>query len=105
MSDPDSTDLQTVIELLPDDAGDYGWTTAKALERWAGTVYRTVREFWVDRVNDTAGFIDLTNDGLPASQLYRQARDMLDYWDKMIAAGEVDPDERTHAVSRRIRRV
>jgi hypothetical protein len=85
---PVPADLAMVIELLPDDCGEYGWDVAKALERWSGSVYRTVREFWVDRTNDTAGYIDLTDDGLPALQLHTSAKDMLEYWDQMIATSE-----------------
>jgi len=88
VADPTSEDLAFVLELLPDDASEYNWNASKALERWAGTIYRTVREYWLDRTNDTAGYLDLTNDGLPASQLHAQAKAMLEYWDELIASTE-----------------
>lgn len=109
---PTSEELALVIELLPDDASEYGWNATKALERWAGSVYRTVREYWLDRTNDTAGYVDLSNDGLPASQLHAQAKAMLQYWDSMIAASEAAEDAAEEealanrgTVSRLIRRV
>ena len=83
-----SADVTSVKALLPPEAGANGWNDAKILSRWAGTVYRTVREYWVDRVNATAGYIDLTNEGLPASQLYQHAKEMLAYWDSMILLTE-----------------
>lgn len=107
---PSEDQLAMVIELLPDDAGDYAWNSAKALERWAGSVYRTVREYWVDRVNDTAGYLDLSNEGLPASQLFDHARQMLAYWDSLIATSEAEEaadeaEENAVTVSRKIVRV
>ena len=112
MADPTSDDLALVLELLPDDASEYSWNASKALERWAGTIYRTVREYWLDRTNDTAGYLDLTNDGLPASQLHAQAKAMLQYWDDLIASTEAAEAEEEQAglsnsgtTSRLIRRV
>lgn len=102
---PTSTDLQTVIELLPDNAESYGWDTSKVLERWAGTVYRTVREFWVDRTNDTAGYIDLSGEGLPASQLHSHAKAMLVYWDDMITKTEAEAADSALSRTRKIRMV
>lgn len=104
---PASEDLAQVIELLPDNCATYGWDAQKALDRWAGTVYRTVREFWVDRANDTAGYIDLPNDGLPANELWTNAVAMLKYWDGMIATSEAQSDASalTGSFSRKIRRV
>lgn len=92
---PTEDQLAMVIELLPDNASQYDWDAAKALTRWAGTVYRTVREYWVDRTNDTAGYIDLSNQGLPASQLHAQAKAMLEYWDQMIETSEKEAEEAT----------
>ncbi len=110
---PSSDDLVMVIELLPDNAGTYSWDSAKALARWAGTIYRTVREFWLDRTNDTAGYLDLTNDGLPASQLHDHAKAMLQYWDDLIESTEALAEEEAEeaalaaagSFSRKIRRV
>lgn len=82
---PTEEQIASVRALLPSDATENGWDDAKILVRWAGGTYRTVREYWVDRVNETSGYIDLTNEGLPANTLWTNAKAMLEYWDRLIA--------------------
>lgn len=82
---PTEEQVASVRALLPSDATENGWDDAKIILMWAGGVYRTVREYWVFRVNETAGYIDLSNEGLPANQLWTNAKTMLEYWDKLIA--------------------
>lgn len=88
MADPTDKELAEVITLIPPDALQHGWNTDVAAERWAGSVLRTVREYWVDRTNATAGYIDMSSEGLPASQLHQQAKAMLEYWEKIIEQTE-----------------
>ena len=78
-----AVDIAAVRTLLPPDATDNGWDDAEIILRWKGSVFRTVREYWVDRVNQTAGYLDLSQDGLPASQIYQHAMEQLKYWDEM----------------------
>lgn len=88
MASPTDKELADVITHLPPDALQNGWSTDAARQRWGGSVFRTVREYWVDRVNATAGYIDLSSEGLPASQLHAHAKAMLEYWDKIIEQTE-----------------
>lgn len=79
---PDAAQIAVVRGLLPSDAeAAYGWGDAKVIEKWTGSVAGTVRLFWLQRTNDTAAFIDLGNEGLPASQQHAHAKAMLEYWD------------------------
>lgn len=74
-------------EYLPDDAAANGWTDEVIAERWTGAIPTTVRKYWYDRVQDTAGYLDVPDPGgaLPITQIHRQAVEMLKYWDDWIA--------------------
>ena len=74
-------------EWLPDDAAANGWTDEVIAERWTGSIVSTVRKYWYDRVQDTAGYLDVPDPGgtLPITQIHRQAVEMLKYWDDWIA--------------------
>lgn len=78
--------LASVNTWLPDDAADNGWDDAEITTRWTGFISRTVRAYWFDRVSNTASYLDLPdpNGALTITQIYRQAREMLDYWDAQI---------------------
>lgn len=73
-------------QWLPDDAADNGWDDAKITDEWAGSIPQLVRAYWYDRVQQTAGYLDIPDPGgtLPITQLHRQAMEMLQYWDAWI---------------------
>jgi hypothetical protein len=81
-------DIDYVKRLLPTDGSpaENGWDDAHIALVWTGYVSTTVRAYWFQRVSDTAGYIDLPDPAgaLTITQQYRQAREMLDYWDMMI---------------------
>lgn len=72
---------------LPDDAVTNGWTDEVIETRWTGGIPSTVRLYWLDRVTDTAGYLDIPDPGgtLPITQIHRQAKEMLAYWDEYLA--------------------
>lgn len=74
-------------EWLPNDAATNGWTDEVIEERWTGGIPTTVRKYWYDRVQDTAGYLDVPDPGgtLPITQIHRQAVEMLRLWDEWIA--------------------
>lgn len=73
-------------QYLPNDAATHGWDDVKITANWTGGIPGTVRAFWYDRVQQTAGYLDLPDPGgtLPITQLHRQAMEMLAYWDKWL---------------------
>lgn len=97
--------IALVNQLLPASAkepevdGGYGWTdqyiTDLIIAR-SFTPTQAVRFFWLQRVNETAEYLDV---GKPLTQIHRQAREMLDYWDNVLgksidAIGPTGPDVR-----------
>jgi hypothetical protein len=62
------------------------WDAAKITERWVGSVVGTIRAYWYQKVSDTAGYLDVPDAGgtLPITQIHRQAKEMLEYWDNFI---------------------
>jgi len=78
--------LSAVKEWLPEDAADNGWDDAEITTRWTGFISTTVRTYWFMRVSNTASYLDLPdpNGTLTITQIYRQAREMLDWWMLMI---------------------
>lgn len=84
-----------VSRYLPDAAklsvedGGYGWTEdmiADFLTALGLSPAQTVRFFWYQRVQETAEYLDLSK---PLTQIHRQAKEMLDYWDLVI---QTNPD-------------
>lgn len=73
-------------QYLPADAATNGWDDDKITENWTGGIPGTVRAYWYDRVQQTAGYLDVPDPGgtLPITQLHRQAMEMLAYWDKWL---------------------
>jgi len=71
---------------LPGEAADNGWDDSKITDNWSGSVVTLVRSYWYDRVQQTAGYLDVPDPGgtLPVTQIHRQAKEMLDYWDAWI---------------------
>lgn len=84
-----ATDYQVsrVAALLPsvDDDPDT-WDTQAIKDNWSGGIAGTLRNFWYQKCSNTAGYLDLTDAGgsLPITQIHRQAKEMLDYWDIWI---------------------
>lgn len=95
--------IALVKQLLPtaavesEDTGGYGWSDdyiESLMETRGLTPTEAVRFFWLQRVNETAEYLDI---GKPITQIHRQAREMLDYWDGVIgknpnAIGPTGPD-------------
>lgn len=86
---------------LPSDAQDNGWDDTKITDEWAGSYVGTVRAYWYDRVQQTAAYLDLSDPSgnLPITQLHRQAKDMLAYWDAYIAKHGLNPPPLPNGVS------
>lgn len=59
------------------------------LDTVSGNVSKTVRLFWLERVNNTSALTDIADVGAsrPLSQTYQHAQDMLRYWDKIAGEG------------------
>ena len=59
------------------------------LDMLSANVNATVRQFWLDRVNETAALTDVADVGAsrPLSQTYQHAREMLSYWDRVAGTG------------------
>lgn len=102
-----ATQIEIVNLYLPVDAkaaevdGGYGWTDeyiANLIDSLAlpGPAY-AVRYFWYQRTQETAEYLDA---GKPLTQIHRQAKEMLAYWDLILKADPsgnsmvpLDPDE------------
>ena len=89
MSSPEL--VSKVVELLPPTAeAEDGWTEEKIAQVMTAnelTVAKTVRFYWLERVNETVQYINIGDKSLSA--LHSQAKAMLAYWDNIIA---VDPN-------------
>ncbi|QHB37420.1 hypothetical protein SEA_LEOPARD_13 [Mycobacterium phage Leopard] len=85
LTDPLLAELKA--QWLPADAATNGWDDNTIRERWTGGIATTVRRYWFERVSDTAGYLDVPDPGgtLPITQIHRQAKEMLQYWDDWIA--------------------
>lgn len=81
------------ISLVRDDLPSWAesvaaWDDNKVIEildKHGDNVARTVRQFWLQRVSDTAALTDISDAGSsrPLSQTYQHALEMLKYWDKI----------------------
>lgn len=72
------------VAKLDDASGGYGWTDEfieTLMETMNFSPAKAVRHFWLERVNETAEYLDV---GKPLTQIHRQAKEMLDYWDKVL---------------------
>lgn len=96
---PTAAQIELVNFYLPVDAkaaevdGGYGWTDGYIETTWlaqgfVGPAY-AVRYFWYQRVQETAEYLDA---GKPLTQIHKQAREMLDYWDLIL---KLDPTGNT----------
>lgn len=78
--------------------GGYGWTDqfiSDLMEEMGFGPAGAVRHFWLERVNETAEYLDM---GKPLTQIHRQAKDMLAYWDKVL---QVNSEELVPVVAKR----
>jgi hypothetical protein len=91
MAIPTAEQIALVQRLLPSAAmdseadGGYGWdanyiTVLMTENNFTPT--RAVRFFWLQRVNETSEYLDLT--GKPITDIHKQAKEMLDYWDNIL---------------------
>ena len=65
-------------------SGGYGWTDEfidSLMDEMAFSPAQTVRYFWYQRVQETAEYLDI---GKPITQIHRQAKEMLTYWDLIV---------------------
>lgn len=78
---------------LPADAVANGWDDAKITDEWTGMYVTTIRAYWYDRVQETAKYLDLTDQSgtLPITQIHRQAMEMLKYWDDFLLKFGTNP--------------
>ena len=88
----DSEKISRIQDHLPSEAkaaevdGGYGWDATyiqSLLDTYAFASPQAVRFFWLQRVNESVEYIDI---GKPLTQIHKQARDMLAYWDAIIQA-------------------
>lgn len=103
MATPTPEQITKVEHYLPDVTADPDvWDEAKITERWAG-IAGTVRAYWYQRTSDTAQYLDIPDPSgvLPITQIHRQAKEMLDYWDLFISkfGTNADPSTMSRAVT------
>lgn len=94
---PTPEQVALVNRYLPEDAklpvedGGYGWDEAFIVTLMTENAYRpaqAVRYFWYQRTQETAEYLDL---GKPLTQIHKQAKDMLAYWD-LVLQTNTDPN-------------
>ena len=87
---PTAEQVALVYSLLPTEAvSDYAWDDAKVIALLTDnnfSVAKAVRRFWLERVNESAEYLDIN--GKPLTQIHAQAKDMLKYWDSIVAIGD-----------------
>lgn len=88
---PTDDQINLVQRLLPSEAlqsvedGGYGWDSdfiSLVMSENSWTPTEAVRFFWLQRVNETSEYLDLT--GKPLTDIHKQAKEMLDYWDNIL---------------------
>jgi hypothetical protein len=93
---PSAEQIAYVRNNIPTKAADlYDWDDTKitdVLKDTLPSVAEAVRRFWLQRVNDTAEFVDVneSGSGRPLSQMHVQALEMLKYWDAMVNAEGIE---------------
>lgn len=69
---------------LSEGSGGYGWTDNQIstyITNLGMSTAQVVRYFWYQRTQETAEYLDLSK---PLTQIHKQAKAMLDYWDLVI---------------------
>lgn len=87
MATPTEAQIASVAAWLPTVEADPDvWDADRIAVRWTGGIAGTIRAYWYQRTSDTAGYLDVPDPGgtLPITQIHRQAKEMLDYWDAFI---------------------
>lgn len=92
------TDIDAVKVYLPDGVAEVGWTDEKigAVFDTFSSVSQTVRAYWIDRVNNSTEFADISESGSSRSltQVHENYRRQVEYWDDIIAKEKQFPDNR-----------
>lgn len=87
-----SKEIEVIKSNLPNDcATQFGWTDEKiaaVLDAVNLSVPQTVRQFWLERLTNTHEYMDVneSGSGRTLSQVHINAKAMLEYWDKRVAA-------------------
>lgn len=90
--------ISKIKQYLPSEAiqseedGGYGWSDEyiqNLLDTYAFASPQAVRFFWLQRVNETAEYLDMAK---PLTQIHKQAKEMLDYWDEVIQGNLINGD-------------
>lgn len=88
---PTAEQIALVRQLLPTeasqsvDSGGYGWDSTYITVLMTENNYsptQAVRYFWLQRVNETSEYLDIS--GKPLTEIHKQAKEMLDYWDNIL---------------------
>lgn len=91
MADQDKIDcVELNLPAWREELSDWSDTKiADVLDQLNGSVNRTVRQFWLQRVNETSALTDVSDVGAsrPLSQTYQHAQEMLRYWDRIAGVG------------------
>ena len=101
---PTAEQIALVVQYLPEAArlsvadGGYGWDDVFISGLMSANAYtpaQAVRFFWYQRTQETAEYLDLSGKSLTV--IHRQAKEMLEYWDKVIQTNPtgmepLDPD-------------
>lgn len=94
---PTPDQIALVQRLLPEIAlspvadGGYGWDETYITILMSENGYsptQAVRYFWLQRVNETSEYLDISGKSL--TEIHKQAKEMLDYWDNILLRFGVD---------------
>lgn len=92
MPNANTKEVAVVKGNLPNDCAEqFGWTDEKiatVLDAVNLSVPQTVRQFWLERLTNTHEYMDIneSGSGRTLSQVHVNAKEMLAYWDKRVAA-------------------
>lgn len=91
MALPTADQIALVQRLLPSEAiqsvndGGYGWDVSYITVLMTENGYtptQAVRYFWLQRVNETSEYLNIS--GKTLTDIHKQAKEMLDYWDGIL---------------------
>lgn len=90
-------DIDSVKANLPADFSTYGWTedTIEEKLKAGATIARTTLDFYLAMAAQTSTFVDVQESGSSRQlgQIYRNAKDLVDYWAKVVNLEENPPLE------------
>lgn len=85
-------EIRAVRENLPPEATANGWDDARISADLASgkSLAKIVQSWWRHRVANTADFVNISESGSSRSldSVYKQAMEMLKYWDDRVAKEE-----------------